>query len=96
MTRVLNLVTLQCVTVKVLSILLVTFSRFALCRRSLRTCLSDASAFRSMYFARSGGKLVLRKNTCSLFTTSLRIKRGVICAVKTFCSRVIDPEKSNL
>ncbi len=40
----LNLVTLQCVTVKVLSILLVTF--FALCRRSLRTCLSDASAFR--------------------------------------------------
>ncbi len=36
------------------------------------------------------------KHTCSLFTTSLRIKRGVICAVKTFCSRVIDPEKSNL
>ncbi len=36
------------------------------------------------------------KHTCSLFTTSLRIKRGVICAAKTFCSRVIDPEKSNL
>ncbi len=36
------------------------------------------------------------KHTCSLFTTSLRIKRGVICVVKTFCSRVIDPEKSNL
>ncbi len=53
--------------------------------------VSDASAFRSMYFARSGGK-----HACSLFTTSLRMKRDVIYAVKTFCSRVIDPEKSNL
>ncbi len=33
------------------------------------------------------------KHACSLFTTSLRMKKGVICAVKTFCSRVIDPEK---
>ncbi len=45
----LNLVTLQCVTVKLLSMLLVT------------DCLSDASALRSMYFVQSGGKLVLRK-----------------------------------
>ncbi len=36
------------------------------------------------------------KHACSLFTTSLRMKRGVNYAVKTFCSRVIDPEKSNL
>ncbi len=36
------------------------------------------------------------KHACSLFTTSLRMNRGVICAVKTFCSRVIDPEMSNL
>ncbi len=56
MTRVLNLVTLQCVTVKVLSILLVTFFAF----RTLQT-VPYASALRSMYFARSGGKLVLRK-----------------------------------
>ncbi len=55
MTCELNLVTLQCVTVKVLSILLVTFFAF----RTL--CLSDASALRSMYFVQSGGKLVLRK-----------------------------------
>ncbi len=52
----LNLVTLQCVTVKLLSILLVKC--FALCRRSLSTCLSDASTLRSMYFVQSGGKLV--------------------------------------
>ncbi len=32
--------------------------------------VSDASAFRSMYFARSGGK-----HACSLFTTSLRMKK---------------------
>ncbi len=58
----LNLVTLQCVSVKLLSMLLVKKkSRLALCRRSLRTCLSDASAFRSMYLMQSGGKLVLRK-----------------------------------
>ncbi len=50
----LNLVTLQCVTVTLLSILLVT-----LCRRSLQTCLSDASALRSVCFVQSGGKLVL-------------------------------------
>ncbi len=76
----LNLVTLQCVTVKVLSILLVTF--FALlCRRSLR--IPEESLFWG-------------KHACSLFTTSLRMKKGVICAVKTFFSRVIVPEKSNL
>ncbi len=60
----LNLVTLQCVSVNLLSMLLVKKlkkSRLALCRRSLRTCLSDASAFRSTYFIQSGGKLVLRK-----------------------------------
>ncbi len=47
----LNLVTLQCVTVKLLSILLVT------------DCLSDASALRSMNFVQSGGKLVFRKKS---------------------------------
>ncbi len=57
MTCELNLVTLQCVTVKILSILLVTFFAF----RTFSHSLSDTSAFRSMYFARSGGKLVLRK-----------------------------------
>ncbi len=57
----LNLVTLQRVTGNLLSILLVIFSGFALCRWSLRTCFSDASALRSMYFVQSGRKLVLRK-----------------------------------
>ncbi len=33
---------------------------------------------------------------CSSFSTPLEKKRGVICVLKTFCSRVIDPEKSNL
>ncbi len=33
---------------------------------------------------------------CSSFSTSLEKKRGVICVLKTICSRGIDPEKSNL
>ncbi len=39
---------------------------------------------------------ILHRAEESLFTTSLRMKKDVIYAVKTFCSRVIDPEKSNL
>ncbi len=36
------------------------------------------------------------KHACSLFTTSARIKRGVICVATNVCSWVIDPEMSNL
>ncbi len=57
----LNLATLQCVTVKVLSILLVM--RFALCRRSLGTCLSDGSALRSMYNCTERRKACFEENT---------------------------------
>ncbi len=57
----LNLVTLQCVSVKLLSMLLFKKNRVWHFADGPLTCLSDASAFRSMYFIQSGGKLVLRK-----------------------------------
>ncbi len=57
----LNLVTLHCVTVKLLSILLVTFVTFHTLQTVPSDLSPDASALRSIYFIQSGGKLVFRK-----------------------------------
>ncbi len=91
----LNLVKVQCVSVKLLSMLLVTFFAFG----TLQTVPQDLSLRRqrieiNVFYTERRKRF--EETSLQLVFYITRKKRGVICVLKTFCSRVIDPEKSNL
>ncbi len=93
----LNLVKVQCVSVKLLSMLLVTFFAFWHFADGPLGLVSQTPAYRDQRILyRAEESLFWGNLACSSFSTPLEKKRGVICVLKTICSRVIDPEKSNL
>ncbi len=93
----LNLVTLQCVSVKLLSMLLVKKNRvWHFADGPLGLVSQTPAHLDQCILYRAEESLFWGNLACSSFSTSLEKKRGVICVLKTICSRVIDPEKSNL
>ncbi len=93
----LNMVTLQCVSVKLLSMLLVKTNHvWHFADGPLGLVSQTPAHLDQCILYRAEESLFWGNLACSSFSTSLKNKRGVICVLKTICSRVIDPEKSNL
>ncbi len=93
----LNLVTLQCVSVNLLSMLLVKKNRvWHFADGPLGLVSQTPAHLDQCILYRAEESLFWGNLACRSISTSLKKKRGVICLLKTICSRVIDPEKSNL